>query len=219
MPFFAVVNEFPNTLYLRADDPNIYGIGNGILSQNPQIIKLPQSTKYPEGKIPGNKGCNFYSAPWCIPTFGSRDTGKQTVISYIDSSVYAYITAMYTLVGKGTITLTNWRLEQKGTAKLYQVLQGSRYTNINGVTYFGGVSQLNTQVSGVGIGTEVASPIITNDFTFNSTTGTVATYQMPYNTFYAINDPVVISAIDSSNPSSGRLYFTLQNMTSMTNVI
>ena len=212
LPFYAVVNEFPNTLYLRADDPNIYGIGNGILSQNPQIIKQTIS-------IPGNKGCNFYSAPWCIPTFGSRDTGKEVPITSIDSSVYSYITALYAIVGTVSITLTDWKLEENGSVKMYQVLQGSRYTNINGTTYFGGTSQLNTQISGVGFTTSVKSPIITNDFTYNTTTATLTTYQLPYNTFYAVDEPIVISAIDSSNPSNGRIYFTLQNSTNVSNVI
>ena len=148
IPFFAVINEVPNTLFLRADDPNIYGIGNGSLAQNPQIIKLPtpDPVKYPNGEIPGNKGCNFYSAPWCIPTFGARDTGKQVPIYTIDPSVYTYITALYNLVGTIPITLTEWELEQQGSVKLYQILQGSRYTNINGTTYFGGASLLNTKI-------------------------------------------------------------------------
>ena len=212
IPFFAVINESPNTLFLRADDPNIYGIGNGILSQNPQVIKQTIS-------IPGNKGCNFYSAPWCIPTFGSRDTGKEVPITSIDSSIYSYITALYTIVGTVPINLTGWQLEQNGSVKMYQVLQGSRYTNINGTTYFGGTSLLNTQISGVASTTLVQSPIITNDFTYNSSTGTLTSYQMPYNTYYAVDEPIVISAVDSSNPANGRIYFTLQNMTGMTNVI
>jgi len=194
---------------------------SGVLSQTPQIYKLP-ATKYPEGKIPANKGCNFYSAPWSIPTFGSRDTGKQVNITSIDDSVYKYITALYSLVGdleEDNINLTGWNLEQNGTVKLYQVLQGSRTTYINNVGYFGATSQLNTQVSGVGTTSVVGSPIISGEFTYDSDVGTITTYQLPYNTFYAVNDPIVISAVDSAHPSNGRLYFTLQNMTSLTNVI
>jgi len=220
LPFFAVTSNRPNRLYLRADDPNIYGIGNGTLAQNPQIIKLPSPNpiKFPGGKISANKGCNFYSAPWCIPTFGSRDTGKQVQIHEIDSSVYSYITALYSLVGSTvTITLTDWKLEQEGTVKLYQVLQGSRYTTINSIPYFGGTGKLNTKVSGVGTTTLVESPIISDDFTYSSDTVTLPTYQLPYNTFYAVDTPIIISAIDSTHPTNGRIYFTLQNNVTLYN--
>jgi len=210
IPLFAVSNNAPGRLFLRADDANIYGISGGNLTQNPQVIKNGV-------EIVGNKGCNFYSAPWCISTFGARDTGKCISISSIDPSVYAYITALYTLVGTVPITLTDWKLEQAGSVKLYQILQGSRYTNINGTTYFGGTSQLNTQISGVGSSSIVESPIIVDDFTYNSTTGTIKTIQMTYNTFCAVNIPIVLSAIDSSNPANGRVYFTLQNNVAMYN--
>jgi len=210
LPFFAITNAYPNTLFLRADDANIYGISGGNLTQNPQVIKN-------NVEIVGNKGCNFYSAPWCISTFGARDTGKRIPISAIDPSIYQYITALYGLVGTVPITLTDWQLEQEGSVKLYQILQGSRYTNINGTTYFGGTSQLNTQISGTGVSSLIDSPIIVDDFKYDGETGSIPTIQMTYNTFCAVDSPIVISAIDSSNPDNGRVYFTLQNNVTMYN--
>jgi hypothetical protein len=210
IPLFAVSNRAPNTLFLRADDPNIYGISGGNLTQNPQVIKN-------NIEIVGNKGCNFYSAPWCISTFGARDTGKTIPITTIDPSVYTYISALYTLVGTVAITLTDWRLEQEGSVKLYQILQGSRYTNINGTTYFGGTSQLNTQISGTGVSSLIDSPIIVDDFKYNGESGSIPTIQMTYNTFCAVNIPIVLSAIDLTNPGNGRVYFTLQNNVTMYN--
>jgi hypothetical protein len=47
--------------------------------------------------------------------------------------------------------------------------------------------------------------------------GSIPTYQMPYNTFYAVDTPIVLSASDSSNPSVDRLYFTLLNNVSVLN--
>jgi hypothetical protein len=46
----------------------------------------------------------------------------------------------------------------------------------------------------------------------------IATYQMPYNTFYAFEKPAVISAIDSNNLGNGRIYFTLSNGSTVSNV-
>jgi len=222
LPLFSVQSVqsgTSNTLYFRADDPNIYGIGTGFgtISQNPQIIKLPASSKYPGGIIPANKGCNFYSAPWCIPTFASRDTGKRIPITALDTSIYTYITALYGLVGTTPITLTNWKFEQSGYVKVYQILQGSRFTIQNGISYFGGIPQLNTVVAGVGTTTPINSPIITSDFTFSSDVAVLPTYQMPYNTFCAIDEPIVISAVDSSNPENKRVYFTLHNNVTLYN--
>ena len=51
---------------------------------------------------------------------------------------------------------------------------------------------------------------ISDDFTYNGT-AILNVYQMPYNSFCAIDSPIVISAIDSSNPSAQRIYFTLLN--------
>jgi hypothetical protein len=210
LPLFAVNNASPNTLFLRADDPNIYGISGGNLTQNPQVIKNGV-------EITGNKGCNFYSAPWCISTFGARDIGKRIPITNVDSSVYQYITALYGLVGTVEITLTDWIFEQEGSVKLYQILQGSRYTNVNGTTYFGGTKQLNTQISGVGQTSIINSPLISNDFTYDGEAGTLQTIQMTYNTFCAVDTPIVLSAVDSSNPDNGRIYFTIQNNVTMYN--
>ena len=70
LPFFSVQN---NTLYLRADDPNIYGINfAGGLTTLPSVY---YGTDTSPVRV-GNKGRNFYSAPWAIPTLPAKDTGK-----------------------------------------------------------------------------------------------------------------------------------------------
>lgn len=210
LPFYAMDNsKYPNRLFFRADDPNIYGIASGGLMQTPTITKnnIQKSA---------NKGCNFYSAPWCIQLFSSRDNGQRYEIKELDNSIYQYITALYGLVGSSTpITLTNWQLEQTGYVKQYQVLQGSAYVNVNGSTYFGATTTTPSVISGVGSLTPVDSPLITNDFVFNGIP--IPTYQMVYNTFYAIDTPIVISAIDTNNLQGGRIYFTLGNTVTMQN--
>jgi hypothetical protein len=40
---------------------------------------------------------------------------------------------------------------------------------------------------------------------------------MSYNTFCAVDSPIIISAIDSAHPNSGRIYFTLKNNVAMNN--
>ena len=106
------------------------------------------------------------------------DTGKRIEIKVIDPSIYTYITELYKLVGSTPITLDNWKLEQSGYVKIYQILQGSSYVNRNGTAYFGATAELNTAISGVGSTTEAISNLITNDFQFNGTP--IITYQMPY---------------------------------------
>jgi hypothetical protein len=209
LPLFAVnQRSYPNTLFLRADDPNIYGVSSGNLAQVPTVEKVG-ITK------PGNKGCNFYSAPWCISTHPSLDTGKRIEIKAIDPTIYTYITELYKLVGSTPITLDYWKFEQSGYVKIYQILQGSSYINRNGTAYFGAAAELNTTISGVGTTTETISNLLTNDFQYNGTP--IITYQMPYNTFCAVDTPIIISAIDTSNPNNGRMYFTLLNNVSVYN--
>jgi hypothetical protein len=215
LPLFALENDTTaSTLFLRADDPNIYGVAYGNLNQVPIVAKKDENNVLRQKA--SNKGYNFYSAPWSIYTFPARDLGKRTKITAIDQSVYDYLTALYGLVGAVTITLTDWRLEKEGYVKTYQLLQGSAYVNVNGTTYFGAASLPNTEVSGVEQTSIVSSPLITNDFTYNGTN--IPTIQMSYNTFCAIDTPITISAIDSSNPNPNtRIYFTLQNNVTMYN--
>jgi hypothetical protein len=162
-----------------------------------------------------NKGFNFYSAPWCISTLPARDLGRRVKITAVDPSITSYITSLYSLIGAVSITLTDWRFEQDGYAKSYQILQGSRYVNVGGTTYFGAANAPNTEVSGVANLKLIDSPLITDDFTFNGSV--IKTWQMPYNTFYAIDTPIVLSAVDSSNPQNPRIYFTLQNNVTVMN--
>lgn len=210
LPFFACNQDAsPGRLYLRADDPNLYGIIYSGGQQNPIIEKNGVQK-------PANKGCNFYSAPWCIPTLPAQDMGNRISITSIDNSVFQYISALYSLIGTVSINLTNWQLVQPGYVKLYQLNQGSQYVNVNGVTYFGGQKARYTAVNGVGSITPVTVPLISNDFTFNSGTS-VTTYQMPYNSFYAIDTPIVISAVDSNSADSTPIYFTLMNAVTVFN--
>lgn len=209
LPLFAMTDPTNGTLYLRADDPNIYGVYTGGLQQSPIVEK--------NGVQKGaNKGCNFYSAPWCISTLPARDIGHRVEITSLDQSIYDYITALYGIIGRASITLTNWQFEQPGYAKSYQILQGSAYVNVGDATYFGAAKLLNTQVSGVPELTAVDVPLISDDFTYNSGTS-ITTYQMPYNTFYAVDTPIVVSAVDSGNVEAPRIYFTLMNNVTMYN--
>jgi len=210
LPLFAVDQaNSPNTLFLRADDPNIYGVLGGNLTQVPVV-------EYNSVKKAANKGRNYYSAPWCISTFPARDTGKRIAITTVDDSVFQYISALYNLLGAATIALDNWKLEKGGFVKVYQTLQGSSYYNAGGTIYFGGTDSANNQVSGVGVSTSIQSPLITDDFTYNSPIS-IPTLQMTYNTFCAVDTPIVISAIDMANPGNGRIYFTLMNNVTMYN--
>lgn len=203
LPFFSMPDPSNGTLYLRADDPNIYGV-NVTGLQNTPVVQKGGIQKQ------SNKGFNFYSAPWCISTLPSRDVGRRVEVTSVHSSVTDYITKLYTLIGTTGVTLTDWQFEKSGYAKVYQVLQGSSYVNVSGTTYFGAAGVPNTQVSGVSELSLVDSPLISCDFTFDAAE-MIPTYQMPYNTFYAVDTPIVLSASDSSNPSVDRLYFTLLN--------
>lgn len=202
LPFFAVLPNQPNKLYLRADDPNLYGIYLNGTTTSPAVTKN-SITK------PANKGCNFYSAPWCIPTLPARDLGKRTKIDVVDQSIYDYIDALYTLLGGATtIDLDNFAVVQSGWAKQYQIYGGSQYVKVNGTTYFGAQTLTNTEVNGVPTLTAVPTQLITDDFEFNGTQ--VTAYQLPYNTFWVMDTPLVISAVDNNNPGE-TLYFTLYN--------
>ncbi len=205
LPLFAIDSATGSTLYLRADDPNIYGVYAVGLQQSP-VVTVNSVTK------PSNKGYNFYSAPWCISSLPAQDLGKRIQITNVDASVYQYITDLYTLIGNQVtpITLTDWQLEQTGYVKLYQLLQGSQYVNVGSSTYFGGQTAYPSAVNGVLNYTQVSVKSISNDFTYNGT-NTLTAYQMPYNTFCAVDSPIIISAVDSTNPSTPRVYFTLLN--------
>ncbi len=201
LPFFSVIDKNAGKLFLRADDPNIYGISPLGVQQNPTIVKNNVQKA-------GNKGCNFFTAPWCIPNSAARDVGQRVLIKDIDTSIYSYITSLYTLIGNGA-TLTDWKLEQQGYAKLYQLIQASQYVDVGGVVYFGGQTNTPSAINGVPDLTAVVQNLISDDFEYNGTP--VTAYQMPYNTFYAIDTPIVISAIDTNNPAYPRLFFTLFN--------
>jgi hypothetical protein len=215
LPFFATLQSDPGVLYLRADDPNLYGVYTSGLITSPVVEKNSIIKS-------ANKGFNFYSAPWAIMPLPCRDLGQRVEITNIHTSVTDYITSLYTLldssntsnVGSG-ILLSNWQMEQNGYVKAYQVLQGSAYVNVSGTTYFGGAKLPNTQVSGVPETNQVMSPLITNDFTFNGTN--IETYQLPYNTFFAVDTPIVLSAVDVNNPAEPRIYFTLLNNVTLFN--
>jgi hypothetical protein len=203
LPFFAVPDSSTGKLYLRADDPNIYGVALQGIQQNPSVTK--------NGVVkPSNKGCNFFSAPWSIPNYPARDVGKRVYITDVDTTIYSYITALYSILGgAATITLGNWRFEQPGYVKLYQLVQGSTFVNVGGTVYFGGQTAANTAINGVPDMQVAIQNNITTDFTYNGTALTA--YQHPYNTFYAVDTPIIISAVDTSNPAGPRIYFTLFN--------
>jgi hypothetical protein len=214
LPFFATVQADPGVLYLRADDPNLYGVNTAGLITNPPINK--------GGVIKSaNKGCNFYSAPWAIAPLPCRDLGQRVEITGIHESVTDYITQLYTLIdgddnlGPSGILLSQWQMEQNGYVKAYQVLQGSSYVNVGTKTYFGGAKLPNTQVSGVPEISQIGSPLITDDFVF--TGPNIITYQLPYNTFFAVDTPIVLSAVDEYNPAKPRIYFTLLNNVTLFN--
>lgn len=204
LPFFSVQN---GVLYFRADDPNLYGIVyQGGLTAVPRV-------NYNNRIRAGNKGCNFYSAPWCIPTLPCRDTGKRVEVSSIHSSIFSYLTNLYLLLTNGAATLTNFTLEKPGWAKQYQVIYGNQYTNVNGAIYFGGTNTENPGLAGVSVLTAVSSPLLsaTENFTYNGSA--ISTWQQPYNTFFGIDTPIVISAVDTSNNDT-KVFFTLQNSVS-----
>jgi hypothetical protein len=215
LPLFAIDKKYdPNVLYFRADDPNLYGVISDGLTQVPVV-------EYDGVKKAANKGRNYYSAPWAISTLPARDTGKRILIKNVDKSVYDYITALYGLISQSSpITLVRWRFEKQGYVKVYQTLQGSAYYSANSTVYFGGANDTNTEISGVSAFASIQSPLITDDFTYNGFDNpekTIPTLRMPYNTFCAIDTPIVISAIDDSHPSNGRIYFTLMNNVTMMN--
>jgi hypothetical protein len=208
LPFFAINPAQPNRLYLRADDPNIHGVYTTGLMTSPVVEKAGQQTC-------ANKGFNFYAAPWSIQALPARDVGNIIEITSVDTSVTDYITSLYTLLGRTPIALSDWKFEQGGFVRLYQVLQGDLNTNVGLEMYFGATLGTPSQVSGVSDLTLVQSPLITSDFTFNGSL--IPTYQMPYNTFYAIDTPIVLSAIDTANIEQPRLYFTLLNTVTLNN--
>jgi hypothetical protein len=202
LPFFAVQSAEPHKLYLRADDPNLYGVFLNGVATSPTVTKN-SITKA------ANKGFNFYSAPWSIPVLPARDLGKRTQITSVDQGVFDYIHALYTLLGGATpVDLTNFAVVQSGWAKQYQIYGGSQYVKVGGTTYFGGQTLTNTEVNGVPTLTNVPVPLITDDFEYNGTQ--VTAYQLPYNTFWVMDTPLVISAVDNNNPGV-TLYFTLYN--------
>jgi hypothetical protein len=208
LPFFATVQARPGVLYLRADDPNLYGVLTAGLLTNPPINK--------GGVVKSaNKGCNFYSAPWAIAPLPCRDLGQRIEITEIHISVTEYITSLYSIIDGGNILLSEWQMEQNGYVKAYQVLQGSSYVNVGTTTYFGGAKLPNTQVSGVPETNKVMSPLINDDFQF--TGPNIETYQLPYNTFFAVDTPIVLSAVDINNPAEPRIYFTLLNNVTLFN--
>jgi hypothetical protein len=208
LPFFATIKADPGVLYLRADDPNLYGVYTSGLITSPVVEKKNVIRS-------ANKGFNFYSAPWAIMPLPCRDLGQRVEITNIHVSVTDYITTLYSIIN-GNILLTEWQMEQNGYVKAYQVLQGSSYVNVSGTTYFGGTTLPNTQVSGVPETSQVMSPLISNDFTFNSDIN-IETYQLPYNTFFAVDTPIVLSAVDANNPANPRIYFTLLNNVTLFN--
>jgi len=210
LPFFSVQN---GVLFFRADDPNLYGITyqGGLMSLPPvRVLSIgSDGTIIPRRRL-GNKGYNFYSAPWCIPTLPCRDTGKRVEITSIDSSIYLYIAAFYQNLTGSAILLTDFNLESSGYTKQYQVVYGNQYNNTNGVLYFGGTTNSIPGVGGVNVLTQTTSPNISISETYTYDGSPLTTYQQPYNTFYAIDTPITISAIDSSNNNT-KLYFVLQN--------
>jgi hypothetical protein len=207
LPFFATLQSEPGVLYLRADDPNLYGVYTAGLITSPVVEKnhIVRSA---------NKGYNFYSAPWAIMPLPCRDLGQRVEITRIDTSVTDYITSLYSIIN-GNILLTDWQMEQNGYVKAYQVLQGSSYVNVSGTTYFGGAKLPNTQVSGVPETNQIMAPLISDDFTFNGPN--IVTYQLPYNTFFAVDTPILLSAVDINNPSKPRIFFTLMNNVTLFN--
>lgn len=208
LPFFAVPDPKSGILCFRSDDPNLFGINWKGLQNTPVVTKLGV-------QVSANKGCNFYSAPWAISTLPARDLGRRVQITGVDPAITAYITALYSIVGVVPITLTDWRFEQKGFAKAYQVTQNRLYSSVNGTSYFGGASELMPQVAGVGTSKIIKEPLITDDFTFEG--DLIDTYQMKYNTFYVVDTPIVLSAVDTSNPEQPRIYFNLLNSVSVLN--
>lgn len=210
LPFYAMnPKRFPGRLFFRADDPNIYAV-----IATTDIVPIVQKNNITK---PFNKGFNFYSAPWIISSLNARDMGRMHDINEIDPSIYEYITKLYSLINiTAPINLTNWTLESGGSVRLYQILQGNNMTNINNTVYIGGSSLPNSKIAGVSDLTVVTTPLITTDFVYNGPG--ITTYQMPYNTFYAFDKPVVISAIDSNRPANGRIYFTLSNSSTVSNL-
>lgn len=204
LPFFSVQN---GVLYFRADDPNLYGI----IYQG-GLMAVPQVSINNNIKV-GNKGRNFYSAPWCIPTLPSRDTGKRVEVTSLDPSIYTYIASLYLLLTNSNSTLTSFTLEKTGWAKQYQIVYGNQYTNVNGALYFGATNDANQGIGGVPTQTTTTAPNIstTASHTYNGTALPVV--QQVYNTFFAIDTPITISAIDTSNGDK-KVYFTLMNAVS-----
>jgi hypothetical protein len=205
LPFFSVQN---GVLYFRADDPNLYGISfNGGLLHPPKV-NIRGSVKV------GNKGRNFYSAPWSIPTLPCRDTGKREEVTSVDNSIFQYIKAFYTQLTNSLIDLDDFRLETPGYARKYQVVNGNLYTIVNGALYFGGTSTQANSIGGVDSLSALQAPLLSgtdlpnNEVIYDG--DSIRVYQLPYNTFYAIDSPVIISAVDRNNDDT-RIFLTLQN--------
>lgn len=212
-PFFSVQS---NTLYFRADDVNIYGINFG-----GGVTTLP-SVYYATDPTPvraGNQGRNFYSAPWAIPTLPARDTGKRVEVTVIDPSIYSYIHSFYTLLTTDpsqpeipSVNLQDFSLVQSGWARQYQLINRNQTTHTNGILYFGanttGVQE--TSLGGVASSSMIQSPNISETQSYTYDGSLLPTWQQPYNTFYAIDTPIVFSAIDVNNNNT-LLYFTFEN--------
>ena len=219
LPFFSVQS---NTLYFRADDPNLYGINfsGGVASLPPVFLTTDNKIHV------GNKGRNFYSAPWAIPTFPSKDTGKRIEVKAVDPSIYTYIQSFYLSLTNDTtepnpiqpITLDNFKLEQTAWAKQYQITNANQNANVNGVLYFGAnpTKLQNSGVGGVAKLTEVSVPNLSSTLTSVYNGSPLTAWQQPYNTFYALDTPLIISAIDTNN-SNTKLYFTLENTVQLYN--
>jgi len=206
LPFFSVQN---GVLYFRADDPNLYGI-----TFQGGLISIPHVTVNGKQRL-GNKGYNFYSAPWCIPTLPCRDTGKRVEVDSIDPSIFTYIVAFYKNLTGSAIILTNFKTETSGYVKQYQVVYGNQYNNTGGKLYFGASATPNPGTGGVSSLVQTTSPNISITDPYKYDGPAITTYQQPYNTFYAIDTPITISAIDSSNNT--KIYFVLQNSVAVYN--
>jgi hypothetical protein len=213
LPFFSVQN---NTLYFRADDPNIYGINfAGGLTTLPSIYYGTDSSPV---RI-GNKGRNFYSAPWAIPTLPAKDTGKRVEVTSVDPSIYTYIQTFYKLLTTDpqtpntlNVNLQNFQLVKTGWAKQYQITNAKQNVNKNGTLYFGGNTNGPQAISlgGVAELSRVTSPNLSSTLNYYYNGESLPTWQQSYNTFYALDTPVVISAVDVNNNNT-TIYFSLEN--------
>jgi hypothetical protein len=213
LPYFSVQN---NTLYFRADDPNIYGINfPGGLTTLPAVIYGPP----PNNRRTGNKGRNFYSAPWSIPTLPAKDTGKRIHVTSIDPSIYTYIQSFYKLLTTDTqdpsklnVNLQNFQLVKTGWAKQYQITNANQNVVKDDILYFGGNTSGSQAISlgGVSNLSKIQSPNLSSTLNYVYDGEPLPTWQQPYNTFYALDTPLIISAVDLNNNNT-TIYFSLEN--------